>query len=189
MKRCPWVPSDNAWYQQYHDAEWGVPTHEDKRHFEFLILEGAQAGLSWATILKRREGYRTAFVDFEVKRVADFDESDIHRLMNDAGIIRNRAKITSAITNAQRFLLIQQEFGSFDKYVWSFVNDTPIIHQLELLTDYPTTIPEAEKLSCDLKQRGFSFVGPTIMYAHMQACGLVNDHTLDCFRRKELLDD
>jgi DNA-3-methyladenine glycosylase I len=189
MTRCPWVTEDNELYQRYHDKEWGVPAHNDRTHFEFLVLEGAQAGLSWITVLKRREGYRQAFADFDAHKVAGFKERQIKLLMHNPGIIRNRAKITAAITNARQFLKIQQEFGSFDDYLWRFVDGEPIVHRLKLLADYPTTIPEAEALSKDLKKRGFSFVGPTIMYAHMQACGLVNDHTLDCFRREELLDD
>lgn len=189
MTRCPWVPVDNKLYQRYHDEEWGVPVHDDRSHFEFLVLEGAQAGLSWLTVLKRREGYRQAFADFDVSKVAIFEDTQIEKLMQDPRIIRNRAKITAAITNARQFLKIQQECGSFDDYLWRFVDGEPVIHRLTSLADYPTTIPEAEALSKDLKKKGFSFVGPTIMYAHMQACGLVNDHTVDCFRRKELLDE
>ena len=180
--RCPWVPEKNDLYIKYHDEDWGVQVHDDKTHFEFLTLEGAQAGLSWESILKRRQGYRRAFDNFDVSKIAEFDEAKIERLMLDEGIIRNRMKIKSAINNASRFIEVQKEFGTFDKYIWSFVNNNQIVHSYKKLTDYPVYVGEAEKLSKDLKRRGFSFVGPTIMYAHMQACGLVNDHTIDCFR-------
>lgn len=187
MIRCPWVPVQNQLYLDYHDHEWGVPVHDDKRHFEFLILEGAQAGLSWETILKRRRGYKKAFASFNAPKVAAFSENDITRLLNDPGIIRNQSKIRSAVKNATVFLAIQKEFGSFDTYIWSFVAGKPVQHQLKTLADYPVFIPEAESLSKDLKKRGMNFVGPTIIYAHMQACGLVNDHTTNCFRRQEIL--
>lgn len=180
--RCPWAPEDNQLYLDYHDKEWGVPVHDDKTHFEFLILEGAQAGLSWQTILKRRQGYRQAFANFNPKKVAKFNTKDFNRLVKNPAIIRNKLKIRSAINNAQAFLKIQKEFGSFDKYIWQFVNHKTIKHKLKTSKDYPVFIKEAEKLSQDLKQRGFNFVGPTIIYAHMQACGLVNDHTISCFR-------
>lgn len=180
--RCLWVPADNQLYQQYHDTEWGNPVHDDRKHFEFLILEGAQAGLSWLTILKRRPGYKKAFADFDPVQVANFNQNDVARLLQDSGIIRNKLKIKSAINNAQRFISIQQEFGSFDRYIWGFVNHQVIHHHLEKLVDYPTTIPQAEHLSRDLKRRGFTFVGPLVIYAHMQACGLVNDHMTNCFR-------
>ena len=182
QSRCLWVPEGNELYQQYHDKEWGVPVHDDQKHFEFLILEGAQAGLSWLTILKRREGYRIAFADFDPSKVARFDEDKIQALLGNRDIIRNQLKIRSAVKNAQKFLQIQEEFGSFDKYIWSFVNYKTIKHVVNKLSDYPTTIPESEKLSRDLKLRGFSFVGPTVIYAHMQACGLVDDHMRRCYK-------
>ena len=186
--RCPWVPVGNQLYQDYHDHEWGVPVHRDLTHFEFLILEGAQAGLSWQTILKRRQGYKKAFKNFDPKKVAKFTKRDFNRLVKDAGIIRNKLKINSAIKNAQCFLEVQKEFGSFDKYIWQFVKGKTINHKLKTLKDYPVFTKEAEKLSQDLKKRGFNFVGPTIIYAHLQACGLVNDHTLNCFRYNELIN-
>lgn len=184
--RCPWVPLDNKLYINYHDKEWGVPVHSDKKHFEFLILEGAQAGLSWQTILKRRVGYRRAFANFYPQKVAKFTSKDKSKLLKDPGIIRNKLKISSAINNAKQFLKIRKEFGSFDKYIWQFVNKKPIVHRLKKLTDYPAFIKQSEVLSKDLKKRGFTFVGPTIIYAHMQSCGLVNDHTLNCFRYNEI---
>jgi len=180
--RCPWVPADNQLYIDYHDSEWGVPVHNDKRHFEFLILEGAQAGLSWLTVLKRRSGYKKAFANFNPQKVAQFGKRQFNQLMENPAIIRNKLKINSAINNAQHFLEVQKEFGSFDKYIWSFVNHKTIKHRYKALKDYPTYIKPAETLSQDLKTRGFQFVGPTIIYAHMQACGLVNDHTVNCFR-------
>lgn len=181
-KRCQWVPKGNTLYEQYHDEEWGVPVHDDKKHFEFLILEGAQAGLSWETILKRREGYAKAFANFDWEKVAKYEESHVEKLMQDTGIIRNRAKIEGAILNAQAFRKIREEFGTFDVYVWRFVGGKPLQPKRKSLADVPKTIPEAEALSKDLKKRGFKFVGPTIIYAHMQATGLINDHTADCFR-------
>jgi len=187
MKRCPWVPARNKLYQDYHDKEWGVPVHDDKIHFEFLILEGAQAGLSWETILKRRTGYRKAFANFNAKKVAKFNKRDINQLLKNKGIIRNRLKVKSAVNNAKNFLKVQKEFGSFDKYIWQFVNNKTIVSKLKKLSDYQTTSKEAEALSRDLKKRGFKFVGPTIIYAHMQATGLVNDHTINCFRYKQLI--
>jgi DNA-3-methyladenine glycosylase I len=182
ITRCLWVPANNQLYQQYHDDEWGMPVHDDRKHFEFLILEGAQAGLSWLTILKRRNGYNKAFSNFDPVKVANFNQRDVDRLLQDKGVIRNKLKIKSAINNAQKFLNVQQQFGSFDNYIWSFVNHQTIHHHLQKLSDYPTTIPEAENLSRDLKKQGFTFVGPTVIYAHMQACGLVNDHMNCCFR-------
>jgi DNA-3-methyladenine glycosylase I len=163
-----------------------VPAHDDRKHFEFLILEGAQAGLSWATILKRREGYRTAFAGFDPKKVAKYADVDTERLMQDHGIIRNQLKIRSAINNARRFLEVQNEWGSFDKYLWHFVGDQPIVKQWESMSQIPAMTEESEAISRDLKKRGFTFVGPTIIYAHMQAVGLVNDHEITCFRYKEL---
>lgn len=181
-KRCNWAENSFEAYEKYHDEEWGVPVHEDRVHFEFLILEGAQAGLSWATILKRREGYRAAFADFDPEIVARFDEQKVEELLLDNGIIRNRLKVQGAVINAKKFLEVQQEFGSFDKYIWGFVGGEPIVNARKNMSDVPATSPESDALSKDLKKRGFKFVGSTIMYAHMQACGLVNDHTVDCFR-------
>jgi DNA-3-methyladenine glycosylase I len=163
----------------------GVPVRDDARHFEFLILESAQAGLSWSTVLRKRDGYRRAFADFDAERVARFNRRSVERLLGDAGIIRNRLKITAAINNAKRFLHIQQEFGSFDSYVWQFVGGSPIVNRFESQSDVPATSPESDALSKDLKQRGFGFVGSTIVYAHMQATGLVNDHIVDCYRHAE----
>ena len=187
-KRCEWVVNQYPEYIRYHDEEWGVPVHDDQKHFEFLILEGAQAGLSWSTILKRRDGYRTAFANFNVEEVAKFDERKLNDLLLNKGIIRNKLKIFSAVTNARSFIRIQKEFGSFDSYIWSFVNNKPLVSGWEKLSQIPATTKESDSLSKDLKKRGFKFVGSTIIYAHMQACGLVNDHTTDCFRYQEILD-
>lgn len=187
-KRCEWVLDQYPEYIRYHDEEWGVPVHDDQKHFEFLILEGAQAGLSWSTILKRRDGYRTAFANFNVEEVAKFDENKLNDLMQFKGIIRNKLKILSAVTNAREFIRIQNEFGSFDSYIWSFVNNKPLVNSWGNLSQIPATTKESDALSKDLKKRGFKFVGSTIIYAHMQACGLVNDHTTDCFRYQEILD-
>lgn len=182
ITRCEWAEGSFDQYIQYHDEEWGVPVNDDRNHFEFLILEGAQAGLSWATILKRRDGYRKAFADFDPVKVARFDEDKIQELLQFEGIIRNKLKVRGAVTNAQKFLEIQQEFGSFDDYIWGFVGGKPIVNHWKSMNEVPATSPESDALSKDLKKRGFKFVGSTIMYAHMQACGLVNDHTIDCFR-------
>lgn len=179
--RCGWVSNDPL-YIQYHDGEWGVPVYDDQKMFEFLLLETFQAGLSWFTILKKRENFRNAFAGFDYQSVARFDENDVERLMNDAGIIRNKLKIKAAINNGQRYMEVQQEFGSFCRYIWGFVNHTPIVNKPESLKAVPTTTPVSDALSKDLKKRGFKFVGSTTMYAHMQACGMVNDHTVDCFR-------
>jgi DNA-3-methyladenine glycosylase I len=186
-KRCAWVEGQFPEYIKYHDEEWGVPVHDDKKHFEFLILEGAQAGLSWSTILKRREGYRKAFADFDVEQVAQFNEQILNGLLLDKGIIRNKLKVYATVTNANAFIKVQQEFASFDKYIWSFVDGKPIIGNWEKSSQVPATTPESDALSKDLVKRGFKFVGSTIIYAHMQACGLVNDHTTDCFRYQEIL--
>lgn len=186
LKRCTWAEGQFEEYITYHDQEWGVPVHDDRKHFEFLILEGAQAGLSWATILKRREGYRLAFANFDPEQVARFNEAKIQELLQFEGIIRNKLKVRGAVTNAQKFLEIQQEFGSFDSYIWRFTEGKPIVNRWKTSAEVPATSPESDALSKDLKQRGFKFCGSTIMYAHMQACGLVNDHTVDCFRHKEL---
>ncbi|NVJ45573.1 MAG: DNA-3-methyladenine glycosylase I [Cytophagia bacterium] len=185
-KRCTWCENTFDDYIKYHDEEWGVPVHEDRTHFEFLILEGAQAGLSWATILKRRDGYRAAFADFDPEEVAQFSQEKVEALLLDPGIIRNRLKVQGTVINAQKFLEVQKEFGSFDKYIWSFVGGKPIVNARKSIKDVPATSPESDALSKDLKKRGFKFVGSTIMYAYMQACGLVNDHTKDCFRHSEV---
>lgn len=187
-KRCDWVEGQFPEYITYHDEEWGIPVHDDKTHFEFLILEGAQAGLSWSTILKRREGYRLAFANFNVEEVAKFDARILDSLLLDKGIIRNKLKVYSAASNARAFMKVQEEFGSFDTYIWSFVDGKPIINKPKLTADIPATSKESDSLSKELKKRGFKFVGSTIIYAHMQACGLVNDHTTDCFRYQEILD-
>lgn len=179
--RCPWCLSFDQ-YIEYHDKEWGVPVHDDRVHFEFLTLEGAQAGLSWATVLKKRKNYRMAFAGFDPEKVARFTEADIEKLLQDPGIIRNRLKIKSTVINAQKFLEIQKEYGSFDKYVWSFVGGKALVNQRETMLDVPAKTKESDALSKDLLKRGFKFVGSTIMYAYMQACGLVNDHMVDCWK-------
>jgi DNA-3-methyladenine glycosylase I len=186
IERCPW-PANDELYMTYHDTEWGVPVHDDRRHFEFLILEGAQAGLSWRTILSRRDGYRRAFAAYDPAVVATFDERRIAELVLDASIIRNRAKIRAAVGNARAFLEVQQEFGSFDTYIWRSVGGKPKVNQWQNLKEIPATTREAHALSRDMVKRGFRFVGPTIIYAHMQACGLVNDHLVSCFRYRELV--
>jgi DNA-3-methyladenine glycosylase I len=173
-------------YLSYHDEEWGVPVHDDRLLFEFLVLEGAQAGLSWLTILRKREGYRRAFAGFDPALVAAFGPQDIDRLLADPGIVRNRLKVGSAVANAQAFLRVQEEFGSFDTYVWGFVGGKTIHNEWHTMAQIPAKTSEAERMSSDLKKRGFRFVGPTICYAHMQATGMVNDHTVDCFRYQEL---
>jgi len=180
--RCPWSEGVDEQYLDYHDREWGVPVHDDNTHFEFLILEAAQAGLSWRTVLRKRESYRRAFADFDPARVARFNSRSIERLLADPGIIRNRLKVEAAVTNAKRFLDVQEEFGSFDAYVWRFVDGRPIVNGWRKQSDVPATSAESDALSRDLKQRGFKFVGSTVIYAHMQATGLVNDHVVDCFR-------
>ncbi|MCE5222989.1 DNA-3-methyladenine glycosylase I [bacterium] len=184
--RCPWATGTSTQYTDYHDLEWGVPVYDDRLIFEFLVLESAQAGLSWSTILKRREGYRIAFDGFDPVKVARYDQTKKEQLLQDVGIIRNRLKIDSAVNNAQRFLKIQEEFGTFSHYIWRFVDGHPIVHEIRTSADYLVTSPESDILSKDLKQRGFSFLGSTIVYAHMQATGLVNDHTVNCFRRQEI---
>lgn len=180
--RCFGNKPGQEYYADYHDNEWGIPAHDDQHLFEMLILEGAQAGLSWETILKRREGYRKAFANFDPRKVAHMTDEQLESLRHNPEIIRNRLKIYAARTNAHIFLKIQQEFGSFDKYVWSFVNGTPIINQWQTLKDTPTTTPQSDALSKDLKKRGMTFVGSTIMYAFMQAIGMVNDHSVACWR-------
>lgn len=182
--RCGWARGQ--WLVPYHDAEWGVPVHDDRRHFEFLVLEGAQAGLSWLTILRRRHGYRRAFAGFDPERVARFTPARIERLLNDPGIIRNRAKVVAAVGNARAFLAVQDECGSFDAYLWSFTGGTTLVHRFDRIDQVPATSPESVALSDDLRRRGFRFVGPTVCYAHLQAAGLVNDHLTTCFRYPEL---
>ena len=183
--RCGWAGSDPL-YCRYHDTEWGVPVHDDRLLFEFLILEGAQAGLSWITILKKRAAYRLAFANFDPAAVAAFDAAKVLELLNNPGIVRNRLKIAAAISNAEAFLKVQEEFGSFDRYIWSFTGGITLQNCWGTLADVPASTAEAEQVSRELKKRGFRFVGPTICYAFMQAVGMVNDHTLDCFRRSEL---
>ncbi len=185
IERCGWCIKEPI-YVEYHDREWGVPVFDDRVLFEFLILEGAQAGLSWLTILRRREGYRKAFADFDPEKVASFDKKKVAKLLTNEGIIRNRLKVESSVTNAQAFLAVQEEFGSFANYQWQFVNGKPIINKRRTLKDLPPTSKQSDEFSKDLKQRGFRFVGSTIVYAHMQAVGMVNDHLTSCFRYKEL---
>jgi len=186
--RRPWVDLTKPDYLDYHDREWGVPVHDDRVMFEFLTLEAAQAGLSWYTVLRKRAAYRRAFSNFDPQKVARYGKRQLETLVANAGIIRNRAKIAAAINNAKKFLAVQEEFGSFDAYIWRFVGGKPLLHQLRSLKDYPATSPESDALSKDLKQRGFAFVGSTICYAHMQATGMINDHVLGCFRRRPIID-
>ena len=185
-KRCAWVGEGNPLMLEYHDREWGVPVHDDGRHFEFLLLEGAQAGLSWSIVLRTREGYRRGFSGFDPNKVARYTEKRIQKLLLDPGIIRNRQKIESAVRNARAFLTIQEEFGTFDAYAWRFVGGQPKVNRWRVMKQIPATSPQSDAFSKDLKQRGFSFVGSTVMYAHMQAVGLVNDHLVDCFRYGEV---
>lgn len=184
-RRCSWIENNNPLMIDYHDKEWGVPIHDDRTLFEFLILEGAQAGLSWQTILNKRENYRRAFDGFHAYKIARYGIEDVHRLLADSGIIRNRLKITSTIQNAKVFLEIQKEFGTFDTYIWHFVEGRPINHKIKTIKDIPTNTKESNIMSKDLINRGFKFVGPTICYAFMQAVGMVNDHEIKCFRYKE----
>jgi len=183
--RCPWAGKDPL-YLEYHDKEWGVPVYDDRLLFEFLTLEGAQAGLSWLTVLKKRAHYKKVFDRFNVKKIAKYDKRKINSLLNDPGIIRNRLKVESTVTNAKSFLKIQKEFGSFSQYQWEFVGGKSIQNKWKSLKDLPAKTVESDALSKDLKKRGFKFIGPTIIYAHMQAIGMVNDHTVDCFRHKEV---
>jgi len=184
--RCPWLDTSKPDYVKYHDEEWGVPVHDDKKMFEFIILESAQAGLSWYTILKRRDGYKNAFSNFDVNVVANFGDEKVEELMLDSSIIRNRLKIKSAISNAKVFIEIQKEFGSFCKYIWSYVDNKTIVNSFKSLEDYPATSPISDAISKDLKKRGFKFFGSTICYAHLQACGLINDHSESCYRKHEV---
>jgi len=183
---CEWPLSGNELYRRYHDEEWGVPLRDDRRQFEFLTLESAQAGLSWSCILNKREGYRRAFADFDPEKVARFTAKRIEKLLTDPGIVRNRLKVTAAVSNARKFLEVQEEFGDFTSYIWGFVDGRPIQNRWEHHKQVPATSPESDALSKDLKQRGFKFVGSTIMYAHMQAVGMVNDHLVRCFRHKQV---
>jgi DNA-3-methyladenine glycosylase I len=188
LKRCQWCGNDPL-YIYYHDQEWGRPVFDDPTLFEFLILEGFQAGLSWITILRKRENFRKAFDHFDFNKIARYTGKDFDRLMGNEGIIRNRSKIRAAISNAQTFLRVREEFGSFGKYIWDFVDGTPIINNFKRLEEIPASTPLSDKISKDLKKRGFKFVGSTIVYAHMQATGMVNDHVTDCFVRQEILDE
>jgi DNA-3-methyladenine glycosylase I len=188
VERCPWVDLSKPDYVHYHDVEWGVPVTDDSTLFEFITLEAAQAGLSWYTVLKKRDGYRRAFANFDVNKVARFNARSAERLMNDAGIIRNRLKIDAAINNARRFIETQQEFGSFSKYFWGFVDGKPIVNVLRDKADFKATTELSDFVAKDLKKRGFKFLGSTTIYAHLQATGLVNDHTMNCFRRQQILD-
>ena len=187
IRRCEWAALSNSPLMiQYHDKEWGVPAHDDTVLFEFLVLEGAQAGLTWQTVLNKREGYRKAFHGFDPAKIARFNEKDVQRLLNDSSIIRNRLKIEATITNAERFLIAQKEFGSFDRYIWRFVGSRPMRHKFNSLSEIPPTTKESDAMSKELRDRGFRFVGPTICYAFMQGVGMVNDHTTKCFRHNKV---
>jgi DNA-3-methyladenine glycosylase I len=183
--RCAWC-GDDPLYVQYHDEQWGVPVHDDRLLFEMLVLEGAQAGLSWITVLRKREAYVAAFDGFDPEMVARYDDAKVAELLANPGIIRNRQKVQSAIKNARAYLAVQEEFGTFDAYMWQFVGGKPIVNAWRTMSDIPAETDESRVMSKDMKKRGFSFVGPTIIYAHMQACGMVNDHVVDCFRYQEL---
>ena len=186
IQRCSWPSEDDELYLKYHDTEWGVPVHDDQKIFEFLVLESAQAGLSWRTVLYKRENYRKAFAGFDPVKVARFGPKQVAKLLENAGIIRNRLKIEAAINNACRFLDVQKEFGSFSKYIWEFVGGRPILNKWKTIKELPVITPEAVALAADLKKRGFKFLGPTVIYAHMQATGMVNDHMVECFRYRQL---
>ncbi len=183
--RCPWLDTSKADYVEYHDKEWGVPVHDDKTMFEFLVLESAQAGLSWYTILKKREGYRKLFANFEVTEVAKFTSDDVERLLLDASIVRNRLKIEAAINNAKRFIEIQNEFGSFCHFIWAYVNNATIVNSIDTIEDYVATSPISDALAKDLKKRGFKFLGSTTLYSHLQATGLINDHLNACYKKQQ----
>jgi len=187
ITRCGWVRENDLLMRDYHDLEWGVPVHDDRRHFEFLILEAAQAGLSWSIILRKREGFRRAFSEFDPQKVARFAPARIERLVSNPDIIRNRLKIESAVRNARAFLAVQEEFGTFDAYCWRFVDGRPRVNRRKTMREIPATSPESDAFSTDLKRRGFSFVGSTVMYAHMQAVGMVNDHLVACFRYRQIV--
>jgi DNA-3-methyladenine glycosylase I len=186
LRRCAWASPADALMLEYHDREWGVPVHDDRTHFEFLVLEGAQAGLSWWIVLRKRDAYRRAFSGFDPQKVARYTEKKIEALVADPGIVRNRMKIDAAVRNARAFLAIQKEFGSFDEYCWRFVGGKPLVNRRKATGDIPATSAESDAFSKDLKRRGFSFVGSTIIYAHMQAVGMVNDHLVDCFRYRQV---
>jgi DNA-3-methyladenine glycosylase I len=188
MCRCPWVDLSKHDYVEYHDKEWGVPVHDDRKIFEFLVLESAQAGLNWYTILRKRENFRIAFNNFDPKIIAKYDKNKIDQLLQNSGIIRNKAKISAAINNAQKFLEIKNKFETFDSYIWRFVNGNPIVSDINKLEDYRATSKESDTISKDLKQRGFKFLGSKICYAYMQAIGLVNDHSTNCFRKQEIIN-
>ena len=185
--RCTWATDNDDFYVRYHDEEWGVPVHDDRRLFEFLILEGAQAGLSWRTILNKRENYRKAFDNFDAEKIARYSEAKVAKLLNNEGIVRNRLKVRAAIMNAKAFLKVREEFGSFDKYLWRFVDGKPMVNHRKSMKELPAKTKISDAMSKDLLSRGFKFVGSTICYAHMQAVGMVNDHLVTCFRYKELL--
>ena len=185
-KRCSWVNVDDTLMREYHDREWGVPTHDDRAHFEFLVLEAAQAGLSWSIVLKKRDGYRRAFSQFDPAKVARYSAARIDKLTTDPRIVRNRIKIAAAVKNARAFLAVQKEFGSFDTYCWQFVNGRPRHNRWKSVGEIPATTAESDAFSSDLKRRGFSFVGSTVVYAHMQAVGMVNDHLVDCYRYQDV---
>ena len=187
MERCPWA-GDDPLYVRYHDEDWGVPVHEDRTHFEFLVLESAQAGLSWITVLRRRESYRKLYDQFDPRVVAEYGEEKIEALLEDAGIIRNRMKVESSVNNARRVLEVQEEFGSFDRYLWDFVGGKPLVNRWSEMSQMPASTELSDRVSKDLKKRGFRFIGTTIMYAHLQAVGLVNDHLVGCFRYEEIVD-
>ena len=188
ITRCAWVGDSSEAYVEYHDKEWGVPVYDDKVLFEFLILEGAQAGLSWSTILNKRSGYTKAFAQWDYEKVARYSENKIQKLMQDPGIVRNQLKIRSTVTNAQNFLKVRESHGSFSNYLWDFVEGKPLVNKFKKMSDIPASTPLSDKISKDLKKRGFKFVGTTIVYAYMQAVGIVNDHTVNCFRYKEVGD-
>ena len=188
LQRCPWLDLDKPDYVAYHDREWGVPVHDDRKHFEFLTLESAQAGLSWYTVLRKRANYRKAFAEFDPAKVSRFNAAKVEQMLQDPGLIRNRRKISAAVENARHFLAVQDEFGSFSAYIWRFVDGEPIVNEFRTLADLPAISRESDALSKDLKSRGFKFIGSTVIYAHMQATGMVNDHVLDCFRRRQILN-
>ena len=188
IKRCPWCGQNDELYIKYHDEEWGVPVHDDIKHFEFLVLEINQAGLSWKTVLRKRDNYKKAYDNFDPSKVARYDDQKITQLLNNAGIIRNRRKIEACVHNAKQFLEIQREFSSFDRYIWRFVNDKPLVNSWKYDADIPSRTSLSDTTSNDLKKRGFKFIGSTTIYAHLQAIGIVNDHIVDCFRYKQLAD-
>lgn len=185
MERCAWCGTDEL-YVKYHDEEWGVPVHDDKKHFEFLVLESAQAGLSWLTILRKRENYRAAYDDFDVTLVSNYDDDKYNELLNNKGIVKNRLKIRASINNAKHFVKIQEEFGSFDRYIWQFTDNRPVVNNWTSMSEIPAASGLSDRVSADLKARGFKFLGTTIVYAHLQATGLINDHVAGCFRHDNI---